>query len=143
MVQTLKDAFQNPTVQKVFKGYNTTMNTIANPLSKDTQSWIDNSKLPDFVKENYNIVADKAMELTGGVAGSAGLTFALRHKNLMNKGIDMGVNAVRNAGHAVNERIDDFVEAMHDDDGVNTQRGYENIVKYDNPSSENEVSMGW
>ena len=146
MTQTLKDAFQNPKVQKLYKGYNTFMNTKANLFSDDASEFISNCKwVPDVVKDNYQAMYEAAMGATAGLIGGAGLTFALRHQNLVNKGIDLGITAVKNVGDLVNEKIDDVVEQhrMKNDDDIKQQRGYENIVKYDNPSSENEVSMEW
>lgn len=133
----LKDAYDSaeasPIVSKVLDTYNTWRNTKSNIFSEDAEDLIKNSKLvPDSIKDRYGLIKDAAQTATNGLIGSSALTFGLRHQKIINKGIDIGVDAVRGAGKFVNNRIDDFVENMHEEKKA---RGYENIVK-DEPSDE-------
>lgn len=132
----LSDAYNvvesTPGVGKALEMYNTWRNTQSNLFSEDANNLITNNNLiPDVVKDRYSSVRNVVQDATLGIAGSAALTTAFRHQKIINKGIDIGVGAVTKAGSFVNNRIDDFVEEMHEE---KPDRGYENIVK--EPSDE-------
>ena len=112
---TLKEAFTNASqdknVIKALDAYNTFRNSTSNIFSNDADKVLQESKLPDSIKEKYSNIRETVDDLTGGIATSGLVTSALRHKGIINKGIDLTLKAT----DKINDGIDNAVYEKEQD----------------------------
>lgn len=126
----LTEIYETPSVKKAFDAYNTWRNTKSNLFSKDAQNLIlNNSLIPDVIKEKYTGINGAVQAATYGLAGASVTTAALRYQKPINAVITAGVRTVHDASEFVNDKIDDAVESYR------SKRGYESIIKEDNEDS--------
>lgn len=111
------NANDNNTVQTAKSNWNLFFDTLSNPLSQSTQSYVSGSNLISTnLKQYYSKIVSSANSLTGGLASSNVLTKGIRYSKTINAGIDTGIAVsskvapkLKQAETKVNSKIDDAV----------------------------------